>query len=311
MALSRLEDFDPNYQNRLGGDIRSFEVYTHANQPVGRVVDAWVDDIGNIQQLVVDLNAPSPGNHVMLPIAEAQIDRPTKRIYVNDLSRLQPEPVTRHQDPSPSHPVPEASPGYRMASLEESAPLEAPRAYRRIEPIPPTHQPSARRVELPPIPPDAYDHSSQGRGHTAHPPIPPVDVHRETYSQNYSTSSPVPPSTAHNINPSQVPASGIYEPEQSPIRREDPRVVSEEVIPVLEERVVVDNHVRKAGEVVVRKEIETEIVEVPVKREKLIVEQVGAEPKQLAEIDLHQDDISDSEIIDRLNERRQTKKKFD
>jgi stress response protein YsnF len=38
--------------------------------------------------------------------------------------------------------------------------------------------------------------------------------------------------------------------------------------------------------VVVRKEIETEIIEVPIQREKLIIEQVGDEPRTLAEIDL-------------------------
>jgi stress response protein YsnF len=68
-------------------------------------------------------------------------------------------------------------------------------------------------------------------------------------------------------------------------------VTREEVIPWLEERLIVDQKKRKVGEVVVRKEIETEIIEVPVQREKLIVEQVGAEPKQLAEIDLTEEHL--------------------
>jgi len=65
-------------------------------------------------------------------------------------------------------------------------------------------------------------------------------------------------------------------------------VVEEEVIRLLEERLVINNQKRKVGEVIVRKEIETRMVEVPVQYEKLIVEQVGPESKILAEVDLVQ-----------------------
>lgn len=65
-------------------------------------------------------------------------------------------------------------------------------------------------------------------------------------------------------------------------------VIAEETIQLLEERVVVNRTRRKSGEVVVRKEIETRIIEVPVRREKLIVEQVSPEYKQLAVVDLGQ-----------------------
>lgn len=59
-----------------------------------------------------------------------------------------------------------------------------------------------------------------------------------------------------------------------------------ETVRLLEEQLTVNREKRKLGEVIVRKEIETRIVEVPVRREKLIVEQVGTEAKQLASIDL-------------------------
>jgi hypothetical protein len=70
---------------------------------------------------------------------------------------------------------------------------------------------------------------------------------------------------------------------------EESEVVEEEMFRLLEERLVVNRSKRKVGEVIVRKEIETRIVEVPIQREKLIIEQVGSETsetKQLAEIDL-------------------------
>jgi stress response protein YsnF len=77
---------------------------------------------------------------------------------------------------------------------------------------------------------------------------------------------------------------------------ENREVVEEEIVRLLEERLVVNRSKHKVGEVVVRKEIETQIVEVPIHREKLIVEQVGSETKQLAEIDLGKGEITGVEL---------------
>lgn len=92
-------------------------------------------------------------------------------------------------------------------------------------------------------------------------------------------------------------------PTESPENLEEseldiPDVLEEEVIRLLEERLVVDVTKQKVGEVIVRKEIETEIIEVPVRREKLIVEQVSPERRQLAEIDLGHTDTSRIELPD-------------
>lgn len=72
------------------------------------------------------------------------------------------------------------------------------------------------------------------------------------------------------------------------LRQSQPPIAPEsgEVIQLLEERLVIDRKRVKIGEVIVRKEIETRMIEVPVRREKLIIEQVGSEMKQLATIDL-------------------------
>ncbi len=71
------------------------------------------------------------------------------------------------------------------------------------------------------------------------------------------------------------------------------KILSEEVIALLEERLVVNSDRRKVGEIVVRKEIETSIVEVPVRREKLIVEQVSPDYKQIAVIELGQSNVTE------------------
>lgn len=74
------------------------------------------------------------------------------------------------------------------------------------------------------------------------------------------------------------------------------RIVEEEVIRLLEERLVVDRNKRKVGEVIVRKVIETRTVEVAVQREKLIIEQIDPEHKQLVEIDLGQGEVTGIEL---------------
>lgn len=67
------------------------------------------------------------------------------------------------------------------------------------------------------------------------------------------------------------------------------KIVEEATISLKAEKVVVERERKKVGEVVVRKEVETEYIQVPVKREKLIIEQIGEdESKRLAEIPLSQ-----------------------
>jgi hypothetical protein len=60
----------------------------------------------------------------------------------------------------------------------------------------------------------------------------------------------------------------------------------EQAIRLLEERLIVRTDKRKVGEIVVRKEVEIRMIEVPIRREKLIVEQVQPTYERLAEIDL-------------------------
>lgn len=72
----------------------------------------------------------------------------------------------------------------------------------------------------------------------------------------------------------------------SEIHTQQTTLQSEDVIKLLEERLVVDRTKRKIGEIIVRKEIETRMVTIPVRRERLIVEQLTPEHKELANIDL-------------------------
>ncbi|MEA5596176.1 DUF2382 domain-containing protein [Rivularia sp. UHCC 0363] len=75
----------------------------------------------------------------------------------------------------------------------------------------------------------------------------------------------------------------------------------EDIIRLLGERLVVERSKRKIGEVIIRKEIETRMIQIPVRREKLIIEEPGIEPKRLAEIDLGEEEISHDELTPGAN----------
>lgn len=57
-------------------------------------------------------------------------------------------------------------------------------------------------------------------------------------------------------------------------------------IPLLAEGLLIKRENKKVGEVFIKKEVRTRIVEVPIRREVIVVEQVASTPIQLAEIDL-------------------------
>ena len=63
-------------------------------------------------------------------------------------------------------------------------------------------------------------------------------------------------------------------------------------ISLLEEKLVVKRQKHKLGEVVVRKEVETRTIHIPIRREKLIVEKVGATTEHLTEVNLGEEQVN-------------------
>ncbi|HEY9596385.1 MAG TPA: DUF2382 domain-containing protein [Cyanophyceae cyanobacterium] len=124
----------------------------------------------------------------------------------------------------------------------------------------------------------------------------------ESRSSSASISQPIHASTTDNLVESQnLNTANLMDEmdvDDEDVQQSDdsPEIVEEEIVRLLEERLVVNRHKRKVGEIVVRKEIETRIVEVPIQREKLIIEQVGSETKTLAEIDLGQGEVTGVEL---------------
>ncbi len=121
----------------------------------------------------------------------------------------------------------------------------------------------------------------------------PVDQIAHATMTPLSGHSPTPIAT-HTLSDQPFTAKKLEEVENHSLREPDDRseVVEEEIIRLLEERLVVNRSKWKVGEVVVRKEIENQIVQVPIRREKLIIEQVSPVTKLIAEIDLGKGEVT-------------------
>jgi hypothetical protein len=63
-------------------------------------------------------------------------------------------------------------------------------------------------------------------------------------------------------------------------------------IQLLAERLVATQRKQKVGEVVIRKEVSTHIIEVPVRQEKLVIEQISPQYKKIADITPEQGEIN-------------------
>ncbi len=79
---------------------------------------------------------------------------------------------------------------------------------------------------------------------------------------------------APNNNNEQSTASEIYQ------------------IPLLEEKLQVSRSKRKIGEVIIRKQVETRMIKVPIRREKLIVERIGKNPERLTEVVITEEKVN-------------------
>lgn len=116
-------------------------------------------------------------------------------------------------------------------------------------------------------------------------------LNNDTYASEDVT--PIPDAKLQNTQEKQ---------ENDRVSSEDTlKVLSQDIVRLVEERLVVNRSKRKIGEVIVRKEIETRIIQVPVRYEKLIVEQVSPERKQLVEINLGKADGTGTELTEVTN----------
>ena len=104
-----------------------------------------------------------------------------------------------------------------------------------------------------------------------------VDISQEDLKNlplyQYSNQTEFSESSLSNLNQQQNITKASEAPEEGQIVR------------LLEERLIINRSRQKIGEVIVRKKLETRFVEVPVKREKLVVEKIASENQQPVEFE--------------------------
>jgi len=99
MPLYKLEDFDPSYQETLGGDdIKSLDLYTQSGEKIGSIADALVDPEGRFRYLVVETGFGGMGKQILLPIGLSHIDYNVRRVTVDGLSKTQVEHLPEYNN---------------------------------------------------------------------------------------------------------------------------------------------------------------------------------------------------------------------
>lgn len=99
MPLYKLEDFDPTYQETLGGDdIKGLDLYTQGGEKIGSVADALVDPEGRFRYLVVETGFGGMGKQILLPIGLSHIDYNARRVTVDGLSKTQVEHLPEYNN---------------------------------------------------------------------------------------------------------------------------------------------------------------------------------------------------------------------
>lgn len=100
MALSRIGDLYPNYQEDIfgGEDIKSFSVYSDNDKKVGAVSDVLVDENGRFRYLVINTGFLGLGKRVLLPIGSGKIDYAQERVYAIGFTKEQAENLPEYDE---------------------------------------------------------------------------------------------------------------------------------------------------------------------------------------------------------------------
>jgi uncharacterized protein (TIGR02271 family) len=245
MALYRIKDFDPDYRNHFDdGDVKDLDLYS-GDEKIGSVNDVLVDEEGRFRYLVISTGAWIFGKKVLLPIGRAQIDYNAHRVFAHGLSKQQVEQL------------PEFTDEMKVDYHEE----EAVRGVYR--------SPSDAT--------NATDYTGAGLGGGlgamsgtaatglgAAPLEGSAALEGEAYTGSSAGVAPVAPSYDRDSYNYDLDRD-LYKMDQHDDR-----------IRLYEERLIANKRRMKAGEVSVGKHVETETarVEVPIEKERVVIERV-------------------------------------
>jgi uncharacterized protein (TIGR02271 family) len=245
MLLYKIEDFNPNYHQEAfdGEDIKGLDVYAgNSDDRIGTIDTALVDETGRFRYFVVETGSWIFGKKVLLPIALCRVDFKTRRVFATGLrSKDQVENLPRYEHGMAlDRDYEERVRGiYRTPTVEASVPVESSL---------PLDAPDRtyKSAETSPV---ASAPTPVSQPQPVSPPARKADYDRDSYTYDREPE-------LYQINPGENQQLKLYE-----------------------ERLVANKTRRKSGEVTIGKRVESEQarVEVPVEKERVIIERVTPE----------------------------------
>jgi hypothetical protein len=294
-------------------DIQNYSVLDRSDRILGQVVDALLDEQRNFQFLIVDLDRKIANKQVLIPWQGEGIEINSKRVYVSQITEAQTADLPSY-NPVSSYDVPGLAqskvsdsklsstnsyfdPTEIIGQLEYCAPLEASAPLESSVFLTSLWQinNSSDRSQV--------DPKSQKLESLTNLPVEKTPSNME---RAIACAAPGAIASPPSIDDSLIEPTTLIVPTDPEKERIDAQIIN-----LLQERLIVDRQRRKIGEVIVRKEIETRIVEVPVRREKLVVEQISPERKQLVSLDLGLTTDDSVRLIERVNFPKTASYEFD
>ncbi|MBW4637812.1 MAG: YsnF/AvaK domain-containing protein [Gloeocapsa sp. UFS-A4-WI-NPMV-4B04] len=274
--------------------LKNFTVIDRQSETVGAVQDIILGTNRQINFVISqNYNAQSSRQFLLISKLVQKVD-PSNRSVIVDISKSEIDALPEY--------VKQETPGMETPELPDNAETPADEAADKDITIDSDFYPSV----MPAASVDTFNLDTLEMGSTSDLSLDEIDISEEdiTIDSDFY-SSEIPPKTnaevdidaLFNLASGETVLTsdvGLADTQQRDdlINSDTSEVLEEELIRLLGERLIVGRSKRKVGEVIVRKEIETRMIQVPVRREKLIIEQVSPEHKQLAEIDLGEEEIS-------------------
>lgn len=268
MALHKINDFDPNYRDHFNGEDVKDLDLYSGNDKIGSVADVLVDEEGRFRYLVINTGAWIFGKKVLMPIGITRIDYTNRRVYANNLTKEQVE---------------------RLPEYDESMLRDYDYTYE--ENVRNVYRPSGRPVGT--------------VGNSA-----PVEM-------SAALESPIPVEGTPIAATPVTATSGAAMSDDRDIYRYDtePDLFNlndrdHQNLRLYEERLIANKRREKTGEVVVGKHVETrtERAEVPIERERVIIERTtpadAGRTVAPGEIDFQAGEVARVEVYEEVPEIR-------
>lgn len=278
--------------------LKNFTVIDSQSETIGEVQDIILGTNRQINFVISQNNNDQSSRQFLLISKLVQKVDPSNRSVIVDISKAEIDALPEY--------VKQETPGMETPELPDNSETPAYEAADKDITIDSDFYPSV----MPAANTDNFNVDTLEMGSTSDLSLDEIDISEEdiTIDSDFYSSEIAPATNAEvdiddlfNLASEETVSTsdvGLADTQQwdDLIDTDTSEVLEEELIRLLGERLIVGRSKRKVGEVIVRKEIETRMIQVPVRREKLIVEQVSPEHKQLAEIDLGEEEISGIEL---------------